>query len=136
VTFTTRKWSRLVCVSYSVPIYSQRPQAYFGLPQFPLRSMAQRFAKPAAKAARALTKSAEKDGPFRVLVSGASGMVGQALQHSLAVPKPVNHFQPEVHTLVRHRPRASNEIYWDPYEGDIEIEKLEGFDAVVHLAGR
>jgi len=63
-------------------------------------------------------------------------MLGQALQNSLNVPKPVNRFQPDVHTLVRHAPRNGNEIYWDPYEGDIEVEKLEGFDAVVHLAGK
>ena len=97
--------------------------------------MARRFASSAAKATAAIGKSSTQDGPFRVLVSGASGMLGQALQNSLAVPKPVNRFQPEVHTLVRHAPRNGNEIYWDPYEGDIEIEKLEGFDAVVHLAG-
>ncbi len=98
--------------------------------------MASRFAGAAKTAQAALSKSTKDGGPFRVLVSGASGMLGQALQHSLSVPKPVNHFKPEIHTLVRHAPRSGNEIYWDPYEGDIEVEKLEGFDAVVHLAGK
>lgn len=95
--------------------------------------MAQRgFAAAAGAAIGAGRTSAD---PFRVLISGASGMLGKALQNSLSHAKPANRFNPDIFTLVRHQPRNDNEIYWDPYEGNISAGKLEGFDAVVHLAG-
>ena len=89
----------------------------------------------ASAAASALGSGRATGDPFRVLVSGASGMLGQALTHSLEVAKPANRFQPDVHTLVRHAPQHANQIYWDPYEGVLDAGQLEGFDAVVHLAG-
>ena len=96
-------------------------------------SMASSRAAKAAKAAITSGKSATD--PYRVLISGASGMLGSALQHSLSHAKPFNRFNPEIYTLVRHAPRSDKEIYWDPYEGSISAGQLEGFDAVVHLAG-
>lgn len=72
---------------------------------------------------------------MRVLVSGASGMVGRALTKQLSIPSAFNFFKPEVCTLVRHTPRNKNEIYWDPYEMRIDLGAIEDFDAVVHLAG-
>lgn len=72
---------------------------------------------------------------FRVLVSGASGMVGRALCGALSVPTAFNRFNPEVCRLVRRQPQFENEVYWDPYEMRIDLAKVEGFDAVVHLAG-
>lgn len=66
--------------------------------------------------------------PRRILISGASGVLGRALQPLLTTG---NH---EVWTLVRRPPRREmNELYWDPERG--EIEDLPYFDAVVHLAG-
>lgn len=73
--------------------------------------------------------------PYRVLVSGASGMVGRALVGALAVPSAFNRFNPEVHLLVRHRPTHSREVWWDPMEMRIDLAGCENFDAVVHLAG-
>lgn len=72
---------------------------------------------------------------FRVLIGGASGLLGKALATSLSVPTVANHFHPEVFTLVRRRPTNDREIQWDPYEGRIDVERLEGFDAFVNLAG-
>lgn len=72
---------------------------------------------------------------FRVLIGGASGMLGKALSASLSVPTVANHFHPEVYSLVRRRPANDREIQWDPYEGRIDVERLEGFDAFVNLAG-
>jgi uncharacterized protein (TIGR01777 family) len=67
--------------------------------------------------------------PLRVVVSGASGMIGRQL---VAFLRTGGH---EVFTLVRRPPRASHEIFWDPSTMTIDADSLEGFDAVVHLAG-
>ena len=37
--------------------------------------------------------------------------------------------------LVRREATGADEIFWDPAAGTIDAEALEGFDAVVHLAG-
>ena len=70
----------------------------------------------------------------RVLVSGASGMVGRALVAALSVPSAANGFAPAVSTLVRRPARAANEVFWDG-ASRIDLAACEGFDAVVHLAG-
>lgn len=64
---------------------------------------------------------------MQMLVSGASGLIGSALVPAL------ERTGASVVRLVRHAPTA-NEIRWDP-NGAIEPGVLEGFDAVVHLAG-
>jgi hypothetical protein len=67
--------------------------------------------------------------PLRVLVSGASGLIGGALTASL---DGAGH---QVVRLVR-RPAASDaEIAWDPGAGQIDTGALEGFGAVIHLSG-
>lgn len=67
---------------------------------------------------------------MRILVTGASGLVGSAL---------VSFFRSHDHqvsTLVRSRSTAKpEEIQWGPAAGQIDANALEGFDAVVHLAG-
>jgi uncharacterized protein (TIGR01777 family) len=54
---------------------------------------------------------------------------------ALSAPSAENRFNPQVCTLVRRAPRTATEIFWDPPSGRIDISALEGFDAVVHLAG-
>ena len=71
----------------------------------------------------------------RVLVTGASGLVGRALLASLRTPSAANGFRPQVLTLVRRAPRDASEVWWQPTEGQIDLRALEGLDAVVHLAG-
>ena len=66
--------------------------------------------------------------PLRVLLSGASGLIGGALTAFL---ESGGH---EVVRLVR-RPPAEDEIAWDPAAGQIAAGVLEGFDAAVHLSG-
>jgi len=64
---------------------------------------------------------------MRVLVSGASGLIGSALVSAVGA---AGH---SIVRLVRRDPTAK-EICWNP-AGGIEAGLLEGFDAVVHLAG-
>ena len=71
----------------------------------------------------------------RILVSGASGMLGRALVAQLRTPSAANGFRPQVLTLVRRAPRDASEVWWQPQEGQIDLRALEGLDAVVHLAG-
>ena len=81
--------------------------------------------------AQDLARHAAYDGPrLRVAITGASGFVGSALRHFLTTG---GH---EVLPVVRRRPdRERGEIYWDPMERKIEGTRLEGVDALVHLAG-
>ena len=67
--------------------------------------------------------------PLRIAVSGASGFVGSALVSFLEC---AGH---QVLRMVRRPTKVEKEIYWDPEKGDIEKAKLEGLDAVIHLAG-
>ena len=67
--------------------------------------------------------------PMRVLVSGASGLVGRSLVSFLTTG---GH---EVRRLVRREPTAADEFYWNPERGGLDPKALDGVDAVVHLAG-
>jgi uncharacterized protein (TIGR01777 family) len=41
----------------------------------------------------------------------------------------------QIFRLVRHAPESESEVEWSPDRYSIAISRLEGFDAVVHLAG-
>ncbi|BBL81214.1 hypothetical protein RxyAA322_30680 [Rubrobacter xylanophilus] len=66
---------------------------------------------------------------MRVLVSGASGMIGRALRREL---ESRGH---EVIALSRSRPSSEDTVRWDPERGSVDLSRLEGHRAVVHLAG-
>jgi len=66
---------------------------------------------------------------MRVLISGASGLVGTELARQL---REDGH---EAIRLVRRRARAADEISWNPSKGEIDPEIMESVDAVVNLAG-
>jgi len=66
---------------------------------------------------------------MKLLVSGSHGLVGSALIASLEKDRH------EVVHLVRQAPKNNTEIEWHPNQGKIDASRLEGFDAVVHLAG-
>ncbi|OGF09205.1 MAG: TIGR01777 family protein [Candidatus Eisenbacteria bacterium RBG_16_71_46] len=65
----------------------------------------------------------------RVLISGASGLIGTALGPALASDGL------RVERLTRGRHPHPAEIAWDPRAGLLDLPSLEGLDAVVHLAG-
>ena len=68
----------------------------------------------------------------RVLISGSSGLIGRALSDSLRSSGA------HVVTLVRRDsvgPGTPGAVAWDPGSDRIDAAALEGFDAVVHLAG-
>lgn len=66
---------------------------------------------------------------MRILISGSHGLVGTAFIKSL---EPGGH---EIFHLVRYAPHSDSEIEWSPDRYSIALARLEGFDAVVHLAG-
>lgn len=66
---------------------------------------------------------------MKILISGSHGLVGTNLIESLISP---DH---EVYRLVRHYAESPSEIEWNPDRYSIALARLEGFDAVVHLAG-
>src|SRR4051812_34233900 len=64
---------------------------------------------------------------MKVAITGSSGLIGTALAASL---RGDGH---EVLPVVRSGPKYG--VRWDIERGEIEAERLEGVDAVVHLAG-
>ncbi len=70
---------------------------------------------------------------MRIVISGASGLIGSCLVRELPGLDPAIHCV----KLVR-RPAetaAQDEIPWDPGQGRLEPDRLEGADVVIHLAG-
>ena len=67
---------------------------------------------------------------MRVLVSGSTGLIGSML---VSVLESTGH---EVVRLLRSQQGGSGQgIMWNPATGTLDRHALEGFDAVVHLAG-
>ena len=62
-----------------------------------------------------------------VAITGATGTIGSAVSAHL---REMGH---EVICISRNRDRA--DVYWNPSEGLIESQGLEGIDAMIHLAG-
>lgn len=64
---------------------------------------------------------------MNVLVSGSTGLIGEAL---------VSELEAGGHRVVRlSRSSRGGAVRWDPMRGEIEAERLVGIDAAVHLAG-
>jgi len=67
---------------------------------------------------------------MKVLVTGSSGLIGTALLPRLAAE---GH---QATRLVRPKTRpGASQLVWDPDAGRLDPGAIEGFDAVVHLAG-
>ena len=68
---------------------------------------------------------------MRIVISGASGLVGSALVPSLEA---AGH---EVVRLVRASAgNAPDEVVWDPAAGKLDPAVIDGADAVINLNGR
>ncbi|HYL11622.1 MAG TPA: TIGR01777 family oxidoreductase [Terriglobales bacterium] len=66
-----------------------------------------------------------------IAISGASGLIGSKLVESL------NQKGDTVVRLVRDRTNKSTDrIFWNPSTKEIEADRLEGTDVVIHLAGK
>lgn len=66
---------------------------------------------------------------MRILVTGASGLVGTALVSALEARGD------EVLRLIRSTPKSANEVRWNPEKEIENPSALEGIDAGIHLAG-
>lgn len=66
---------------------------------------------------------------MRIVMSGASGMIGSALAEQLTAEGN------EVVRLVRRPAKTAREWAWDPDKGELDESVLEGADAVVNLSG-
>jgi uncharacterized protein (TIGR01777 family) len=66
---------------------------------------------------------------MKILITGSTGLVGNAICEKLGAE---GH---DFFSLVRREPRGEREIRWNPEGGTIDSAALEGFDAVIHLAG-
>ncbi|MFV0443641.1 MAG: TIGR01777 family oxidoreductase [Planctomycetaceae bacterium] len=78
---------------------------------------------------RSLSQHASLQGA-RIAVSGATGLVGRTLSNRL--------MELGAETIRMSRspsPSDERQVQWDPNQGLIQPEKLEGVTAVVHLAG-
>ncbi|MCL4168355.1 UNVERIFIED_CONTAM: hypothetical protein GTU68_053370 [Idotea baltica] len=65
----------------------------------------------------------------KIIISGASGFLGQAI---------AKHLSNEGYTclrLVRRKPTGADEIFWDPYNQEIDSKSLEGSIAMINLSG-
>ena len=66
---------------------------------------------------------------MKILITGASGLIGRTLRRSL---------EDKGHELLlasRKEPKGPNQIKWTVEGGFAEPERLEGVDAIIHLAG-
>lgn len=66
---------------------------------------------------------------MRIVIGGASGMIGTALQHELRSRGD------EVVELVRRPAQRPEERSWNPGAGELDPDHLAGADAVVNLSG-
>lgn len=66
---------------------------------------------------------------MRVLISGASGLVGSEVARQLRL---LGH---EPVLLTRSTPTASDQVFWNPSTGELDPNLMESIDAVVNMAG-
>lgn len=66
---------------------------------------------------------------MKIAISGSTGLIGSALRGFFGSSHDV------VRIVRRPIPAANGSVLWNPERGEIEKEKLEGFDAVINLAG-
>jgi uncharacterized protein (TIGR01777 family) len=65
----------------------------------------------------------------KIAVTGASGLIGSALVAQL------KNDGYQVLKIVRRPVRTADEVTWNPVKSEIDLQSLDGVDAVFHLAG-
>ncbi len=65
---------------------------------------------------------------LKIAIVGGSGFLGTKLKALLSA-------QGHSVSVMTRRKRSESDIRWDPVAGEVEISKLEGLDAIIHLAG-
>lgn len=66
---------------------------------------------------------------MKILITGASGLIGQALT------KQLNATGHTTVAAVRREPRRNDEVQWNPATGEMSPSAFDGIEAVVHMAG-
>lgn len=66
---------------------------------------------------------------MKILITGASGLIGQALT------KQLNASGHTTVAAVRREPRRNDEVQWNPATGEMSPSAFDGIEAVVHMAG-
>jgi uncharacterized protein (TIGR01777 family) len=66
---------------------------------------------------------------MRIVLAGASGFLGTALQSTL---RDAGH---ELIQLVRREPSAASQVRWDPETGSVDVDLLRSADVVINTAG-
>lgn len=66
---------------------------------------------------------------MKVAITGASGLIGSAVAASLSA---AGH---HVLRLVRRPSQTDDEVAWDPTDGSVDVDRLQGIDALLHYAG-
>jgi uncharacterized protein len=76
-----------------------------------------------------VAQPARTSGPARILISGASGLIGTELARQL---REDGHL---VSTLVRRQPQGPDEHNWAPSAGMLDTRLIDEADAVINLSG-
>ena len=66
---------------------------------------------------------------MKVLLSGASGLLGTALKSSFSSQGN------DLRSLVRRQSDQTGSVYWDPYSGTLDADSINGSELVIHLSG-
>jgi uncharacterized protein (TIGR01777 family) len=70
----------------------------------------------------------------KILITGSTGLIGSALVPFLSTVGD-HHVTRMVRPSSTYRNNDSYEVKWDPVKGKININKLEGYDIIIHLSG-
>ena len=74
--------------------------------------------------------------PYKVAITGSTGMIGTALTKALMVPRLENRHNPVVLRMVRGKAQQSHDVRFLPDDSFVDVPKLEACEAIVNLAGQ